>query len=61
VGANAVIGEALRRLWAWRRDPRRAVDFVGDWVLLPIAARRRRRNRHTTFVGVTGSGGKTTA
>jgi UDP-N-acetylmuramoyl-tripeptide--D-alanyl-D-alanine ligase len=55
-----LIGRLIRTLDAWRLDPARAVDFFGDWVSMPLASRRRRRNSRTTFIGVTGSGGKTT-
>lgn len=54
----------ISRMWetlrAWHHDPRRRLDFVGDWLTLPVASLRRRHNRRTTFIGITGSGGKTT-
>ncbi len=53
-------GRIVRILNEWRLDPLRGMNFLGDWVLLPVAAQWRRRNHSTTFIGITGSGGKTT-
>ena len=55
-----MISRLLRTAREWRLNPRRGLDFLGDWFLLPLAGVRRRFNHSTTFIGVTGSGGKTT-